>query len=548
MKSMKKDSKGSYRNFYVLALVVAVLGLINLVEATNKRDVSAYFAMAPTISNIKPDQLDIAWTVFPDFSDKTHYQVQLNHSLYGSSQKSTKTTARNLEPGGIYDVAIVTYHNGTIAGVSSAAQVLMGPPAPIGVSLYDIGSASFKIIWQRAQSAVKYRVYRFPDILLAEVDDPTNKASVVGLSAGEKYNVFVTSINSSGESYKSESKTLQLLPPPPALTIVDQQIGSNWFSMKWNAIDNAVGYTIIINESEVAKVGPETLTYRAEGLATGTAVSVKMKATNSSGDSEESEAIIVQLLPGAPVLAASDISSFSCTLQWSVANGATYYKIFENNEWCIYNLPSSINQVVITQNVTAGMTATYTVRAGNGTGESEPSRPVVVTFTSSPTRLQAPLSSELLPNLLQMNGERLNAALRGKPMVSVYFPAELDGPELALEATWLDQLASHEGLRKVKFFGVFTSVSPRIRTGRRENISWKVARAGSSRWFLPGSLPLVRFYDSDGWLRKVARVSMLILTPEDVYKELPEAFETDAEVIDLYREEKESFENLHQSP
>jgi hypothetical protein len=544
MTNMKKSKTGSYRNILLLVAIMSAVALISFLEAANPDHV-AYFGMAPSVANIKPDQLDVAWTVFPDFNERTHYQVQLNHSLYGSSQKTTGTTVRRLEPGGTYDVAIVTYHDGKVAGVSSATTVLMGPPAPVDVYIYDVASAGFKVIWQRMKTAEKYRVYRFPDILLAQVDDPANKATVNGLNPGEKFSIFVTSVNSSGESYKSESKTVQLLPPPPALTIVENEIGPTWFSMKWNAVENATGYSIYINEAEVAQVGSGTLSYRAENLPVGTAVSVKMKAENSAGASEVSEAIIVQLLPATPILAVSDVSSFSCTLQWSVANGATYYKVFENDEWCIFNVPASINQVVVSQHVTAGMIATYTVKAGNGTGESEPSLPVMVTFTSSPSQPLEPLAENLLPNLLQQSNERLSTNLRGKPLVSVYFPAELDGPELALEATWLDRLASEERLRRVKFFGVFTHDRPRIKTARRENINWKIARSDSSRWFLPGNLPLVRFYDSDGWLRKVARVSMLILTPEDVFKELPEAFEQDAELIELYREEKENFETLH---
>lgn len=544
MTDMKKNKTGSYRNIILLVAIMSVVVLISFLEAASPEN-AAYFAMVPAVTNIKPDQLDVAWTVFPDFNERTHYQVQLNHSLYGSSQKTTGTTVRRLEPGGTYDVAVVTYHDGKVAGVSSATTVLMGPPAPVDLYVYDVASAGFKIIWQRMKTASKYRVYRLPDVLLAEVDDPANKATINGLNPGEKFSVFVTSVNSSGESYKSESKEVQLLPPPPALTIVENEIGPTWFNMKWNGIENAVGYTIYINEAEVAQVGSGTLSYRAENLPVGTAVSVKMKAENSAGASEVSEAIIVQLLPATPILAVSDVSSFSCTLQWSVANGATYYKVFENDEWCIFNVPATINQVVVSQHVTAGMIATYTVKAGNGTGESEASLPVMVTFTSSPTQPLEPLADNLLPNLLQHCEERLGANLRGKPLVSVYFPLELDGPELALEATWLDKLASEERLRRVKFFGVFTHGRPRIKTARRDNINWKIARSGSSRWFLPGNLPLVRFYDSDGWLRKVARVSMLILTPEDVFKELPEAFEQDAELIELYREEKETFETLH---
>ncbi|MDN5280579.1 MAG: hypothetical protein PWR01_4544 [Clostridiales bacterium] len=546
---MKKRIQGSLLNSFVLASVMVILGLIGLLDAMDKGDSAIYFATPPQVSDVLPDKMKVSWTNYPDFNDRTHYQVQINHSLYGSSTKITRAELARLEPGGTYDVQVLTYHEGKVVGVSSPTNVLMAAPTPQNVSLYDIGSASFKIIWQQVQTAEKYRVYRFPDILLAEVDEPGNKAEITGLTPGEAFNVFVTAVNKTGESYKSESKLVQLLPPPPILTIIEDDIGPTWFSMKWKAVDNAAEYLIFINDEEVARLASGTLNYRAEGLPVGTAVSAKVRTVNTSGESEDSETIIVQLLPATPILAATDVSSISCTLQWSVANGATYYKVFENNEWCIYNVPSSINQVVVTQNITEGMTATYTVKAGNGTGESEHSLPVVVTFSDSSSVSAAGSEIDFLPDLLRMKNDRLAADLRGMPLISVYFPGELDGPELALEATYLDMLSAQPLLNKIKFIGVFTREAVRLKKSKQKNIVWKVARSKTNEKFrLPGNLPLVKFYDSEGWLRSSLRVSMAIITPEDVFREIPEAFEQNAELIELYREEKEVFNSLHKTP
>ncbi|MEW6712628.1 MAG: fibronectin type III domain-containing protein [Candidatus Riflebacteria bacterium] len=546
---MKNKHTRSILNIFMLGLAISAIVMISLLEAgpVNEKN-SEYFNQKPTISNLKPDQFDAAWTTYPQFNDRTHYQVQLNHSLYGSSLKTLNTTVKHLEPGGTYDVALVTYQDGSVVGVSSAVTLLMPPGAPTGVTVYDVASSGFKVIWQQVNSALKYRVYRFPDQLLAEVDEPANKASVTGLNPGERFNIFLTSVNSSGESYPSESQMVQLLPPPPALSIVEQEIGQTWVSIKWNAIENATAYRVIVNEAEVANLASGTLTYRIENLAVGTAVSIKMRAENSQGLSEESEAIIVQLLPATPFLAVTDISSFSCNLQWSIATGSTYYKVFENNDWCIQNLPASNNQFTVSQYVTPGMTATYTIKAGNGTGESEFSNAVVVTFTSSPAIRIEPLASDLLPDLLQANGSRLAEALRGSPLVTVYFPRDLTGPELSLEATWLDRLSSETNLRKVQFMGIFTVGPGGFKAARRHNMNWKTPRNNSDRYYLPGNLPLVRFYDSDGWLRRMTRVSLSILTPEDVFKELPEVFESESDLIQLYQEDKENFETLHQTP
>ncbi|GAB4273479.1 MAG: hypothetical protein Kow0029_13230 [Candidatus Rifleibacteriota bacterium] len=544
---MKKRIQGSYRNIALLALAFAVVTLISLLQAQGLRDAASYFSIAPVITNIKPDQMEVAWTPFPEFNSKTHYQVEINHALYGSSTKNTSAKLFNLEPGGTYDVAVVTYHNGSVAGVTSYARVMMAPAYPESISVYDIGSASFKIIWQQVKTATSYRVYRFPDIILAEVAEPGNKAEIHGLPVGGNLQIFMTAVNSTGESYKSKAIQVQLLPPPPVISIVEEEIGQTWFSMKWSAVDGAVSYIVYINDTEVASLPASILSYRADKLATGTAVSVKMAAINTSGASEVSEPIIVQLLPATPILAASDVSSYSCKLQWSVANGATYYKVFLDREWCIMNVPSTINQVTLTENITPGMLATYTVKAGNGTGESDHSLPVLVKYAgSSPARIES-ASAETLNGLLYVMNKRLESNLRGSPLVSVYFPEDLRGPELDLEASYLDNLSGLPEMKKVKFIGVFTREFARIKVKKKSNIIWKIARGKSRDYFLPGDIPLVKFYDSDGWLCKSARLSMLIMTPEDIFRELPEAFEQNAKLIELYREEREQFDQLHEN-
>jgi hypothetical protein len=541
---VKKKIQGSFKKVSLLAMFFVVVVFLSYLSADNFTENRNYFAQAPQLSEILPDQLEVTWTTYPDFNSRTHYQVQLNHALYGSSQQDLNTLVKNLEPGGTYAVSVVTYHEGTVAGVSSPATVLMPPAVPSEIMVYDVGSASFKLIWQQVNSATKYRVYRFPDILLAEVDEPQNKVTLTGLTPGEAFTIFVSAVNSTGESYRSESMLVQLLPPPPAITIIEDEIGPTWFSMKWEPIENAESYTIVINDTDVATLASTTLEYRAEGLPAGTAVGVKIRSQNSSGASETSEQVIVQLLPATPVLAATEVSSYSCTLQWSVANGATYYKVYLNKEWAIFNVPSSINQVVITENVTAGMTATYTVKAGNGTGESEHSVPVLVTFTGSETMRLAG-AEQMLNGLLFNPSDRLGISHRGQPLVSIYFPEELGGAELDLEASYLDSLASMPQLRNIKFIAVFTTHRIKLSSMMSRNLIWKKVRDGSIKYSLPGMLPLVKFYDSEGWLQKQARVSMPILTAEEVLKHLPEAIEKSEGLVELYSEERETFNRLH---
>jgi hypothetical protein len=58
---------------------------------------------------------------------------------------------------------------------------------------------------------------------------------------------------------------------------------------------------------------------------------------------------------------------------------------------------------------------------------------------------------------------------------------------------------------------------------------------------------MVRFYGPDGMLRRMIRISMAIMSPYDVFKEIPEVFEiSDGTMLQLYQEDRNRFENLHQ--
>lgn len=525
-------------------LLLGVLAFKTILVAQQERQTNPYFAVAPTVNHVKPDTLDVSWTLFPDFNKTTHYQVQINHTLYGSSTKATAMRLEGLQPGGVYDVSVVTYDNGSAKGVSSPTRVLMAPQSPKLLGTYEIGTSSVGIYWQKVDTALKYRIYEHPDTLLAEVAADQTKTHLTGLQSGKLYVLRMTAINSTGESFMSEPLNVQLLPPPPVFSFIEKEIGDTWFTLKWQEVANAIRYHIFVNESEVASAGASINQYRVEGLPAGTAASVRMTAVNSSGSSEQSEAVIIQLLPATPLLAVSDVSSYSCTLAWSVANGATYYKVYENNEWAIMNVPATINNVTITEHIYVGQTATYTVKAGNGTGESAHSNPVVVTYTSERGIVRENGYREQVQRLVYQFNDSLATAHKGYPVVWVYFPHELEGPSLELEAYYFDALTTMKELQDVRFVGVFTGSTVSVKGSRRKNLTWKKATA-ANRIQIPGNLPLVRFYGSDGLLKNMLRISMAIISPMDIFKELPEAFEKNADMIQLYQESQTRFDELH---
>ena len=264
---------------------------------------------------------------------------------------------------------------------------------------------------------------------------------------------------------------------------------------------------------------------------------------NSAGEAATSESIIVQLKPDAPILTATEISSYSCTLTWSVANGANNYKVFENGDNAIYNVPSTITNVTITENVIPGATFHYKVRAVNDIGESEDSNIVEVTFlpstsgseTSDPPTPSAPIvANRVLSSSFNIPDARLSDSLKEKMVIAVYFPKELTGAELELEEEYLESLAETPELSNIRFYAIFTNELVK-RDKLPENVKFKKAKS-TDKLIIPGKIPVVRFYAQGGILRSEILISIPIMTVMDVYKALPEAMEKRSSLTHLYHE------------
>lgn len=526
--------------FYILLVVaIVVFSTTTLLRASE----NSYFSQAPTVEHINNTTIKVSWNSYPDANETTHYQVLADAKYYGSSTKLLHETVKYLNPGGDFEVKVVTFHNGRLLGVSSATQVLMTPLAVSNIKVFDVTTNSFGIMWSGVETATKYNFYNNNTLIGSKEESGiNNKLTLNGFEDGALLNITMTAVNKTGESPSSDVIPVQLFPVASlSLKIVDRDITSTSFKVKWTPVKYASSYKILINEEEIASVSSDITEYTVKDLMAGTSVSVKIAVANSAGQAVNDESVIVQLKPSTPILTATDISSYSVTLTWSVSNGANNYKVFVNGENAIYNVPSTITNLTVTDGVNEGMTATYTVRGVNDIGESEDSNAVTVTFATGSVEVNSPIDMNTLrANCFQFTNTTLPAKYRGKSSVWVYFPPELTGPKLALEAEYLEFLASSEELASVDFYGVLTNSSLKNKN-KLANLKWKLSKAAELKK-IKGKVPIVRFYSESGELRGTINISMAIITNMDIYKALPELMEKNESVTHLYSE----FEKLHE--
>ena len=527
---------------FLLMIGIIALSSSNLMAEDNEDE--NYFNLKPEVTHLSNTKIQVRWNCYPSSNESTHYQVMLDHIYYGHSTKSFSQICQGLTPGSKVEVRVVTFHKGDFKGISTITEILMAPNPPDFLT-YDIATTSFGILWSGVNTATSYNIYNNQKLIASKNESGTdNRMTLSGFEPGETLNISMTAINAGGESPKSEVKVVQLLPVASlTMTIPNNSITSTSFKIKWTKQAYASGYRILINDESFATVDGDKDEYTVTGLNAGTSVSVKIAVMNSAGEDATSESIIVQLKPDAPILTATDISSYSCTLTWSVANGANNYKIFENGDNAIFNVPSTITNVTITENVIPGATFHYKVRAVNDIGESEDSNIVEVTFlpstsgseTNTPSAPAAPiLANRLLSSSFNIPDARFSDYLKEKMVIAVYFPEELTGAELELEEEYLESLAETPELTNIRFYAIFTNEVVQ-REKIPENLKFKKAKP-SDKLIIPGKIPVVRFYAVGGILRSEILISIPIMTVMDVYKALPEAMEKRSSLTHLYHE------------
>ena len=409
--------------FLFIFIISLVLFSGSLLMAEND-ETQSYFNAAPSIQHLSNTSIEVNWNMYPDSDFSTHYQVMLDHVYYGHSTKNLKQICNKITPGSKLDVRVVTFHKGEFCGISSTTKILMRPAAPKSIKVYDVATSSFGILWSGVESATSYNVYNGDTIIGSKEESGTdNKLTFSGFEPGSTLKVSMTSINSSGESPKSDPIMVELVQVASlTLKIPNNSITATSFKVKWDKQKFAKGYKVFVNDGVVATLSADITEYDVTNLDAGTSVSVKIGLLNSAGDvSATSDSIIVQLKPDAPVLTATDISSFSCILTWSVANGANNYKIFENGDNAIYNVPSTITNVTVIEGVNPGSTVFYKVRAVNDIGESEdsnivevhylPKEPTVTdtqTNTNTETQTQTQTSTDTGTNTNTSTGTETN--------------------------------------------------------------------------------------------------------------------------------------------
>ncbi len=306
--------------------------------------------------------------------------------------------------GGITYYYRVRAKNGSGTGESSSSITTVTiPHEPTATYATALTKNSFNANWNLSTGSSGYKLdvskfSNFSSIIAGynnlDVNDVTS--SVTGLESGTTYYYRIRAYNSNGTSGNSETIITQTVPDAPVSNSATS-IGKTSFAANWNSAVGSIEYYLDVALTGSFNAGTyvsgyqnlnvgNSLTYNINGLSGGTQYFYRVRASNTSGTSTNSDVVTVVTLPPIPsILSASNVQSTSFTANWNSSLSATGYKLdvstlsdFSSFVGVYNNLDvGDVSNSSVT-GLTGGTTYYYRVRAYNANGSSENSNSMTV--------------------------------------------------------------------------------------------------------------------------------------------------------------------------
>jgi uncharacterized repeat protein (TIGR03803 family) len=319
----------------------------------------------------------------------------------------TSLTVTGLTPGLAYKYRVRAANSTGSGGNSNEVSVALMPEPPANLSWTLVTSTSFVAMWDASPGAIGYRLDVSTDNFATfaegyedfEIPAITTTHDVTGLAPGTTYRIRVRTVTSAFTSANSSALEVETRPSAPNATAATSVTALS-FTANWTGTSPADEYRLDVSDvaTFITTLGAYdnlqvlTTSEVVTGLSAGTTYFYRIRASNSSGSSEDSDVESVTTVPPAPgAMAASGIGQTSFTANWTASLGADDYRLDVSLDDFTTFLSGFENLTVstISVEVTGALPGTnynYRVRAANDNGTSANSADVqVLTVPSIPT-------------------------------------------------------------------------------------------------------------------------------------------------------------------
>jgi len=339
----------------------------------------------PTFSNVASTALTVNW----DAVSGATYYVLYQDDVSVVTTSVTSSNRSGLSASTTYVYTLKAGNAGGLSATSDSATTTTLPGAPDAPSvptITNVVSSSLTVSWSDVANALNYRLYENGSLVTTTVATTSNRTS---LTPSTSYTYYVLAGNAGGWSASSTAVSTTTLPLPPSAPSAPTftNVASSSLIVSWTAVSGVTYYELY--EDDILVDTTVATTSQRSSLASDTLFSYYVIAGNSGGESASSSVATVSTLPLPPDAPAvpdiTDLASSSLTVSWTDVDGATSYKLYENDVLVDTTVVTTSDRSSLTPNTSY----TYYVLAGNTGGWSASSSEAVTTtpatLPTSPT-------------------------------------------------------------------------------------------------------------------------------------------------------------------
>ena len=280
---------------------------------------SAPLSLALTV--ISSSQINLAWT--DTSSNESGFKIE--RSTDGTTFAVVFTTAANIttyQNTGLNQATLYYYRvratnaggDSSASNVSSATTLPTPPISPNQLQTTAASSSTINLAWNdRSNNETGFKIERsldgttFTEIFVAAAN--ATSYSNTGLSPATRYYYRVRATNVGGDSnYSNTDNTTTLpLPPAPPSAVSFSNITQTTVTVRWqDNSNNETGFKVERSTDSAtwsqvgATTGPNVVSFNDSGLSPSSVYYYRVRATNTGGDSQPSNAATLQTPPNPP--------------------------------------------------------------------------------------------------------------------------------------------------------------------------------------------------------------------------------------------------------
>ena len=261
----------------------------------------------------------------------------------GKALTATSEPILGLLPNTTYQYRVRASNSSGTSVNSNTIAVLTLPQAPVTVSSSTPTQTGFTANWNPVVGIIDFKLDVSSDAFATRVTGFDNltvtgtSKVVTGLSSGILYTYRLRALNATGSSANSNVISIITVPPTP-VAIAASAVSQTGLTANWNLATGADNY--LLDVSSASDFSTFSIGYNAKslsnnvsseiitGLATGTTYYYRIRASNSSGATGNSNIVSQITAPANPVANTVDTKSSSSFLaSWNAIPGAVSYEL-----------------------------------------------------------------------------------------------------------------------------------------------------------------------------------------------------------------------------